>query len=139
MRTFVALLSVLAAAPALAADPEAGIPVKVIVTDAAGKPVTTAVVRHPQEADRHKVNTFDGSWQADVLYLPDGGELVFTKGSTLHLEISAPGYLNANIEYLIRSRKNVIPIVLEEMPPPKFDDDDNDVIVPFGRDVPLDK
>ena len=139
MRVVAAFLALSFAAPALAADPAVGIPVKVTVTDTDGKVVTTAVVRHPQEADRHKVNTFDGSWQADILYLPDGGELVFTKGSVLHLEISAPGYLNANIEYLIRARKNVIPIMLEAMPPPTFDDDDQDVIVPFGRDVPLDK
>ena len=139
MRVIAALLAFSFAAPALAADPSVGIPVKVIVTDPEGKPVTTAVVRQPEEADRHKVNTFDGSWQADTLYLPDGSELVFTKGSTLHLEISAPGYLNANIEYLIRGRKNVIPVTLEAMPPPSFDDDDNDVIVPFGRDIPLDK
>lgn len=136
MRVVTALFALSLTAPAIAAD-AVGIPVKVIVTDIEGKPVTTAVIRQPQEADRHKVNTFDGSWQADVLYLPDGSELVFTKGSTLELEISAPGYLNSHVNYLIRGRKNVIPITLELMPPPSFDDDE--VIVPFGRDVPLDK
>jgi hypothetical protein len=124
-------------ATALAADPAVGVPVKVIVTDADGKAVTTAVVRHPQEADRHKVNTFDGSWQADILYLPDGSELVFTKGSTLELEISAPGYLNQHVSYVIRGRKNVLPITLEVMPPPVIDDED--IIVGFGGDHLLDK
>ncbi len=138
MRFIAALIGLAIAAPALAADPDAGIPVKVIVTDVDGKPVTTAVVRQPQEADRHKVNTFDGSWQADVLYLPDGSELVFKKGSTLELEISAPGYVNSHVNYVIRGRKNVVPITLEAMAVPKLDDVDEGVIVGFKHDVSID-
>ncbi len=122
-----------------AADEAEGIPVKVIVTDVDGKPIPTAVVRHPQEADRHRVNTFDGSWEAAVLYLPDGTELRFLKGMTLELEISAPGYVNQRIQYLVRSRKNVLPITLEKM---AFDlgtdPDEEDPVIQFGRDKPID-
>ena len=50
-----------------------GVPVRVIVLDIDRKPISTAVVRHPQEADRHRVNSVDGSWEASVLYMPDGG------------------------------------------------------------------
>jgi hypothetical protein len=124
---------------AAAADEGEGVPVKVIVTDGEGKPIPTAVIRHPQEADRHRVNTFDGSWEASVLYLPDGTELKFLKGMTLELEISAPGYVNQRIQYLVRSRKNVLPITLEKM---AFelgtDPEEEDPVIQFGRDKPID-
>ncbi len=118
---------------------EEGIPVKVIVLDQAGAPIPTAVVRHPKEADRHRVNTFDGSWEANVLYLPDGTELRFVRDMLLDLEVSAPGYVLQAIQYTVRKRKNVVevrltPMVLEMTP----EGEDDDVNIGFGRDVPID-
>lgn len=111
-----------------------GVPVRVIVLDAERKPISTAVIRHPQEADRHRVNSVDGSWEANVLYLPDGSELRFTPGMTLELEISAPGYMTQVFQYQVRKRKNVIELSL-----PKIEMDDTtieDPVISFGRDLP---
>jgi hypothetical protein len=115
-----------------------GVPVTVQVLDVDAKPIPTAVVRQPQEADRHRVNTFDGKWTASVLYMPDGSELVFTKGMTLELEISAPGYINQKVDYLIRKRKNTVTVTLQKM---NFDintDQTDDPVIQFGRDKPID-
>jgi hypothetical protein len=121
--------------PALAkAKDDQGVPVRVIVLDADRKPISTAVVRHPQEADRHRVNSVDGSWEASVLYLPDGSELRFTPGMTLELEISAPGYMTQVFQYQVRKRKNVVEVAL-----PKIEMDDSQVdepVISFGRDQP---
>jgi hypothetical protein len=121
--------------PAHAAKKEdAGVLVRVIVLDAERKPVSTAVVRHPQEADRHRVNSVDGSWEASVLYMPDGSELRFTPGMTLELEISAPGYTTQVFQYQVRKRKNVVEITLA-----KIEMDDTTIeepMISFGRDNP---
>ena len=127
-----------APAIAYADDAEEGVPVKVIVLDVEGKPIPTAVVRHPQEADRHRVNTFDGSWEASVLYLPDGSELKFLKGMELELEISAPGYVNQRIKYLVRKRKNVVQVQLAKMEFDMGQEDEDDPVIQFGRDKPID-
>ena len=120
-----------------AGDDEEGVPVKVVVTDPDGQPIPTAVVRQPQEADRHRVNTFDGSWETSVLYLPDGTEMKFAKGMELELEISAPGFVNQRIKYLIRKRKNVITVTLAKMELNE-EQEDEDVVIQFGRDKPID-
>jgi hypothetical protein len=124
-------------APAMADD--IGIPVTVQVTDTEGMPIATAVVRHPSEQDRHRVNTETGKWVARVLYLPNGDELVFEKGMELEFEISAPGYKNLRVTYFVRKRKNVVPVVLEKM---DFDLDSeeeiDDPVIQFGRDKPID-
>ena len=117
-------------------DTGEGVTVTVMVTDEAGDPVKTAVVRHPEEADPHRVNPQNGIWKESVLYLPGGGELVFTPGMYLQLEVSAPGYLTRVIGYDIVKRKNDIPVVLKEL-----EVDDSDIIEPtleFGRDKPRD-
>jgi hypothetical protein len=125
------------AGPALAADKDAkkeGVPVKVVVEDTEGRPIATAVVRHPQEADRHRVNSVDGSWEASVLYLPDGSELPFVPRSKIELEISAPGYVTQVLSYEVRRRHNVVEIKL-----PALQLDDSTVEEPaisFGRDEP---
>lgn len=130
-----ALFGVAGARPALAKPKEdSGVPVRVMVLDAERKPIPTAVVRHPQEADRHRVNSVDGSWEASVLYMPDGSELRFTPGMTLELEISAPGYMTQVFQYQVRKRKNVVEIQL-----PKIEMDDANIeepMISFGRDEP---
>lgn len=122
-------------APVLAkASPDEGVPVRVIVKDDAKAAIPTAVVRHPQEADRHRVNAVDGSWEASVLYMPDGTELRFTPGMTLTLEISAPGYTTQVLTYQVRNRRNQIDVLL-----PKIELDDSQIEEPtisFGRDEP---
>lgn len=133
---FLAFVLALFAGSAHAADKKEveGVPVRVIVLDADRKPISTAVVRHPQEADRHRVNSVDGSWEASVLYMPDGSELRFTPGMTLELEISAPGYMTQVFQYQVRKRKNVVELSL-----PKIEMDDTtieDPVISFGRDLP---
>ncbi len=115
-------------------SPDEGVPVKVIVKDAASAPVPTAVVRHPLEQDRHRVNSVDGSWETNVLYMPDGTELRFTPGQTIELEISAPGYVTQVFQYQIKKRRNVVELKLLKI--------ENDVeqieepMITFGRDLP---
>lgn len=132
--TGAALLS----APAFAQE-EVGIPVTVQVVDTQGLPIPTAVVRHPNEESRHRVNTETGKWTDSVLYLPNGDELVFEKGMELEFEISAPGYQNARVKYFVRKRKNLVPVVLQEMELDLVEDDEmDDPVIQFGRDKPID-
>ena len=115
-------------------NPDEGVPVKVVVKDAADAPVATAVVRHPLEQDRHRVNSVDGSWETSVLYMPDGTELRFTPGQTIELEISAPGYVTQVFQYQIKKRRNVVELKLQRI--------ENEVeqieepMITFGRDLP---
>jgi hypothetical protein len=112
------------------------VPVRVIVRDEAGAPVPTAVVRHPKEADRHRVNAATGEWEAKALYLPDGSEMAFAPGITLELEISAPGYLTKLVAHDVRKRRNQVDVVLEAIdldatPAP-------DPVIDFAHDAPRD-
>lgn len=109
------LLLVASSSEALAAKEEEpqGVPVRVVVTDGEGQPVPTAAVRHPQEAERHRVNSVNGSWEDSSLFLPDGSELRFTPGMVLELEISAPGFMTQVVSYQVRKRKNLIPVSLQ--------------------------
>jgi len=111
-----------------------GVPVKVYVVDGEGEPVSTAVVRHPNEADRHRVNAETGHWEGSVLYLPDGSELIFTPGISLQLEVSAPGFMTKVISYDVKKRRNQFPVVLEGMS--LKDADFEEPIIQFGRDKP---
>ena len=113
-----------------------GVPVTVVVKDADEKPIPTAVIRHPDEADRHRVNVMNGEWEGSILYLPDGTELVFTPGMAITLEVSAPGYMTQIVQYDIRKRKNRIEISL-----PTLQMDDSEIeepVITFGRDKPRD-
>ena len=109
-----------------------GVPVKVFVLDAEGDPIPTAVVRHPKEADRHRVNAATGHWEGSVLYLPDGSELVFQPNTSIQLEISAPGYLTKVIQYDIKKRRNQFPVTLDTMTLQATDLEEP--IIQFGRD-----
>lgn len=115
-------------------DPNEGVEVKLRVVDESGGPITTAVVRHPDEADPHRVNSMSGEWNGSVLYLPGGGEIVFQPGMHLRLEVSAPGYLTRVIGYDIQRRKNEFEVTLNAL-----NVDDMDIVQPtleFGRDKP---
>lgn len=123
---------------AFAADEE-GIPVTVRVIDAVSlAPIPTAVVRHPQEQDRHRVNTETGTWTGNVLYLPDGSEMFFEKGDTLEFEVSAPGYVNTRISYVVRKRRNSVDVPLAKMDIDMSAEDPEDITIQFGRDKPID-
>ena len=118
MRTILMILAVFGSFSIAQAKPPAadeGVPVKVIVKDDANAPVATAVVRHPLEQDRHRVNSVDGSWETSVLYMPDGTELRFTPGQTIELEISAPGYVTQVFQYQIKKRRNVVELKLHKI------------------------
>lgn len=123
---------------AFAADDE-GIPVTVEVMDEVGNPIPTAVVRHPEETFRHRVNAENGAWSNTSLWLPNGDELRFVKGMTVQFEVSAPGYNNRFVEYVVRKRKNVISVVLSKMELDLSEDDEmDDPVIQFGRDKPID-
>lgn len=105
-----------------------------VLDDADDEPVRTAVIRHPDEADRHRVNSVDGTWDEEVLYLPDGSELVFTPGLILVLEVSAPGYETQVIQYQVRRRKNNLKVRLKKQ---EYDHSEIDEpMMSFGRDTP---
>ena len=58
---------------------------------------------------------------------------------TVYFEVSAPGYNNRFIEYVVRKRKNVILVVLPKMELDLSEDDDmDDPVIQFGRDKPID-
>lgn len=136
-QVWILALGALIASPAMAGKKNKSkkIPVEIHVSDAEGDPISTAVVRHPDEADRHKVNAVTGVWKADTLYLKDGTQLTFSKDTELTFEVSAPGYISETIRYLVRKRKNVIEITLTEMKQIEVEDDPG---FSFKRDVPLD-
>lgn len=130
-------LALASPSPAWAVDPE-GVPVTIIVLDEAEAPVPTAVIRHPDEADRHRVNTETGAWTGSVLYLPDGTEIVFAKGMELTFEVSAPGFVTQRIVYTVRKRKNKATIQLSRMDFGLDDEEGVDPVIEFGRDKPID-
>lgn len=130
------LLGALLSPTALAAkskEPE-GVPIKMTVKDPEGRPIPTAVIRHPDEADRHRVNSLTGTWEETKLYMPDGSELIFTPGMTIQFEVSAPGYLTRIVQYDIRKRKNQVPVVLTALA--LEDQAVEEPLLQFGRDKP---
>ncbi|MEN9787859.1 MAG: hypothetical protein RLZZ299_3123 [Pseudomonadota bacterium] len=128
------LLGALGGAADAHAKDTPGVNVRVVVKDTEAKPIPTAVVRHPQEQDRHRVNAVDGSWEGNALYMPDGSELRFTAGMTLELEISAPGYVSQVCQYQVRKRKNVIEVKLDKL---VMDTSTiEEPVISFGRDEP---
>jgi len=115
-----------------------GVPVTIRVVTVDGEPIPTAVIRHPVEAARHQVNQDTGEWTGHALYLQDGKELLFEAGMTLEFEVSAPGYGNAKVQYVVRKRKNTFSIVLEPVQVVVEPEDDEEPHIQFGRDKPID-
>ena len=140
MRTvIVAVLAACLLSGPVALAQDEGIPVQVRVVDESGNPIPTAVVRHPEEAERHRVNTNTGIWEESVLYLADGSELIFLKAWSCSSRFPAPGYANEKVRYIIRKRKNLIEVPLEAMDL-NLDDPTRATTSSSasGRDVPLD-
>jgi hypothetical protein len=116
---------------------DGGIPLAIQVLGPDGMPLSTAKVRNPQEKEPHSVRTNDGTWEGDVLYLPDGTEVFFDKGMELTFEVSAPGYKNRKITYVMRKRKNKVVVQLEKLKLGIDDFEDEDPVIQFGRDKPI--
>lgn len=116
---------------------EPGIPLTLKVVDVEGKVIPSAVIRHPQEQERHRVNSYDGTWTASWLIMPDGRELVFERDLLLEFEISAPGYLNKPVVYVMKRRKNSVEIALEKMDFSFEEDELDEPEIGFGVDKPL--
>ena len=139
MRSMLAAALVLLATPMASFAEDVGIPVTIRVLDIEGSPVTTAVVRHPDEKDPHRVNSENGEWTNSVLYMPNGDEFIFEKGTQLEFEVSAPGYQTSRINYEVRKRRNTATVVLQKMELSLEDEgDDEDIVIQFGRDKPRD-
>ena len=119
------------------ASDEPGIPLTLKVVDDQGKVIPSAVIRHPEEQERHRVNSYDGTWTASWLIMPDGRELVFERDLLLEFEISAPGYLNKPVVYVMKRRKNSVEIVLEPMDFSFEEDELDEPEIGFGVDKPL--
>jgi hypothetical protein len=130
----------LMAAPAVSFAAEvAGVPLKIIVLDTEGKPIPTAQVRNPKEADRHPVNAVDGATTIDAFYLPDGTEIKLLKGMVVDFEISAAGYVNQMVTYTVRKRKNVIQVNLAAMALDSSEEEEDEPMINFGRDEQLNR
>ncbi len=134
-----ALLTVLLLLGACATTPEGsgiGTRIQVRVLDEAGNPISTAVIRHPEEEERHRVNAVTGAWEEEVLYMPDGSELIFTPGLLLYLEISAPNYESQVVQYQVRRRRNSLSVTLKKLEMQEVTIDEP--MMSFGRDTPID-
>ena len=104
----------------------------VIMSQETEEPIPTASVRHPKDIESSRVNELSGAWQSSEIYLPDGSVILFMPGTTLQMEISAPGYVTQIVQYDIKKRRNKVPIFLEKM---EIDDSDIEMpSIPFGRD-----
>ena len=115
-----------------------GVALTIEVKDEATKPIKTATIRNPLEAERHGVNSVTGSWTANTLYLDGGQSMPFEAGQDVTFEISAPGYLSETVRYIMRKRKNLIVVTLAEMDLKDDLDQAEDPLISFGRDKPLD-
>ena len=115
---------------------DGGTRVYVRVLDEVGAPIPTAVIRHPDEQDRHRVNSVDGTWDEEVLYMPDGTELVFEPGLMLTLEVSAPSFETKVVQYQVRRRRNRFDVELVAL-----EIEESEIEAPkiqFGTDNPRD-
>ncbi|MEZ4317704.1 MAG: hypothetical protein R3F61_09370 [Myxococcota bacterium] len=132
------LLALGLSAPAWASG---GIPVSIKVVDEAGAPIQSAVVRHPDEKERHRVNMATGVWTGDAVYLVDGTELTFDKNMELTFEVSAPGYQNERFSYIVKKRKNVALVTLNKLDlevKVSEEEEEGGPVIGFKHDVPRD-
>lgn len=135
MRAMLTLLCALQVSACAHKSTGEGVPVRVYVLDqGTNSPIPSAVIRHPEEAERHRVNAVSGYWEGSVLYLPKAQELIFTPGMSIRLEVSAPGYMTKEIMYDIKRRRNHFNVYLDQI---EFDKDEmEEPIIQFDRDNP---
>ena len=68
-----------------------GVMVELKVTDTTTKNIVpTATIRYYSDDSYCEVNELTGIWRATEVFLADGSVRVFTPGTTLQLEVSAP-------------------------------------------------
>lgn len=115
-----------------------GTPLSIQVLDLAGNPIPWADVRNPTEGERHSVNSVTGIWTGNKLYPTEGEPVEFVAGMEVVFEISASGYITESVRYLMRKRKNLIIVRLQEMDMEGDREPTNDPMISFGRDKPLD-
>ena len=125
-------------APALAAGPDEGLQLAVTVLNSDGEPIPTATIRHPEEQDRHRVNAVTGTWEESELYMLDGSEFPFARGTLINLEISAPGYVNQPVSYKMRRWRNKLVVQLDELVVADDDILEDSPMIQFARDRPID-
>jgi hypothetical protein len=135
MTSWLLFLSLLGSPHAKKPKEGEGVMVNVTVLDAEqSEAIAVAMVRHPQDSGPQRVNEITGKWSASEIFLPDGGLLPFLPGSSLRLEISAPGYVTQIVEYDIRKRRNNVEVFLEKM---EIDNEDLEAPIPtFHRNQP---
>jgi hypothetical protein len=136
MKALLGLFVMLAACATTPSADGVGTRIQVQVVDEEGKPIPTAVIRHPEEEERHRVNAVTGTWEEEVLYMPDGSELIFTPGLLLYLEVSAPNYESQVVQYQVRRRRNALSVSLKKLQMQDLTIDEP--MMSFGRDAPID-
>ena len=116
MKLFLLMFALTGTADAKKRKKGEGVKVSITVLDhESSEPVATAKIQHPLEEMPHRVNEVTGVWQDSEILLPDGTKLHFTPGSSLELEVSAPGYVTQHIRYDVRRWKNNVPVRLQKM------------------------
>lgn len=75
------------------------------VTNPEGLPIPAAYVRFDDEGERHRVNTFNGRWEGDMLYLPDSSARPFTVGTTVGFWATAAGYEGRHVDLVVSAKK----------------------------------
>jgi hypothetical protein len=61
-----------------------------------------------------------------------------TKGAVLTLEVSAPGYQNEPVNYIVRKRRNAFAVTLKKLNLEDDAEEMDDPIIQFHRDRPRD-
>ena len=93
------------------------------------------MVTTPKRPTDTASNALTGEVPLSVLYLPDGGKLIFKAGTTVTFEVSAPGFMTQIIQYDIRKRKNRLEVLLTRY---IEEDEIEEPLIQFGRDRPRD-
>jgi hypothetical protein len=120
---------------ALAAD---GKNLVIEITDEAGLPIPHAVVRNPVEKSRHSVHRENGRWKAEALHIEGDRHVVFKPGTLLTFEVSAAGYANEFVQYVVHRRSNFIRVALTAGVDLFELDPADEPLVAFRRDRPRD-
>ncbi|MFT7519377.1 MAG: hypothetical protein ACI9MC_001518 [Kiritimatiellia bacterium] len=73
---------------------------------AAGSPVLTASVVFDGEWETHQVNSVDGTYRVQVLYMTDGTELMVARDAVITGWVQAPGYWSNKMILNIGNKKS---------------------------------
>jgi hypothetical protein len=100
--------------------------------------IPNAEVRLPGTEGRREVDTQTGIWEASMLYTFEGKSVIFTKGMELDVTVSAPGYVAVSFEYLMRTKKNVVIVPLNQMEERKavLEAEDDETMIQWFKRTP---